>query len=90
MATSPDPVQPGSTQRGWLEQMARNPRPSAMVLFVISAALLAIPVYMGIQYKREYLNICLWGGAMAVLALGAGLVQLLRKPTTQEAPPTAV
>jgi hypothetical protein len=58
---------------GWIDSLTRSRRRAAIVLFVVAALLALIPLWMGIKYKSEYLSVCIWGGTLALLSLGAGL-----------------
>src|SRR5262249_36780014 len=57
-----------------------NRQRTALVLFVLAGLFLIIPIYMGVQFKGEYLNVCLWGTILVLICAGAGAWQLLREP----------
>jgi hypothetical protein len=63
------------------QQMDIRKKQVAYGFFAAALLLAIIPVWMGIQYRTEYLPVCLWGGALALIALGAGITQLLLPPT---------
>src|SRR5947207_3153583 len=79
MATSPETI-PSRSQQPWLEAMIRDPKKSAYAFFVLAAAFAAIPVTLGILYRTEYLTVCILGGVLSAIAIGAGLYQLSREP----------
>src|SRR5262245_48027700 len=68
----------------WLEAMTRDPKRSAYAFFVLAAAFAAIPITLGILYRTEYLIVCILGGVLSAIAVGAGLYQLLREPRADD------
>jgi hypothetical protein len=80
MATNTPTTSPTSAPPAWLVSLARNRKPVAYALFVAAVLLALIPVWIGYKYHAEYLSVCFWGGALALIALGAGIWALIAEP----------
>jgi len=78
MATSN--TSPNETQQSWLAALARHRLAVAYGMFALSALLALIPILGGYKYQAEYLNVCLWGAALSMIALGTGLTLRLHEP----------
>ena len=63
------------------QQIEATKKQVAYGLFIAAAVLTVIPLWMGIKYRTDYLPVCIWGGALALIAFGAGITQLLARPT---------
>ena len=79
MASSPEAPQKGPVQRQWLELLTRHSREAAYGFFAAAALLAIIPIWVGIQYRTEQMTVCVWGAILVLLALGAGLYEILRE-----------
>src|SRR5262249_32355163 len=82
MSTSPETTT--RQQQPWLEAMTRDPKRSAYAFFVLAVAFAAIPITLGILYHAEYVIVCILGGALSIIAIGAGLYQMLREPRAED------
>src|SRR5262245_8991988 len=69
-----------ASQNAIMAAIGGNRQRTALVLFVLAGLFLIIPIYMGVQFKGEYLNVCLWGTILVLICAGAGAWQLLRAP----------
>src|SRR3954447_7901653 len=78
MASSPESAPKAPVQRQWLEFLTRRNREAAYGFFVVAAFLAVIPIWVGIKFRSEQLTVCVWGAILALLALGAGLYEMLR------------
>src|SRR5947199_4881450 len=79
MASSPEAPQKGPVQRQWLELFTQHSREAAYGFFAAAALLAIIPIWVGIQYRTEQMTVCVWGAILVLLALGAGLYEILRE-----------
>src|SRR5262245_49400568 len=62
------------------EALGKLKQQVAIGLLILAALLALIPVFMGLKYRMEYLPVCLWGGALALVVMLAGLWRLLTEP----------
>ncbi len=69
------------TSENSFSQVEARKKRIAYGLFIAALVLAVIPIYMGIKYRMEYLPGCLWGGTLALVALGAGIAQLAAQPS---------
>jgi hypothetical protein len=63
------------------EALGKLERQTAIGLLVVAAAFCLVPILVGIKYRGEYLSVCLWGGALALVALLAGLWRFFAHPS---------
>lgn len=73
--TTPNP--PGK----WLTFVSAHPRRAANIFFFLCLLFAAIPIAVGAKFGRDYLTVSIWGGALALFMLGAGLWLSTRDPT---------
>src|SRR5262245_35045531 len=72
MASSEESKNVQQSGSAW-EALGRLERQTAVGLWVLAGLLSLIPIIVGIKYHMEYFLVCLWGGALALVALLAGL-----------------
>jgi hypothetical protein len=70
----------GRQRVDWLEVLGKNQKLTGIGLLVGAGLLLLIPILVGVFWRWEYADVCLWGAFLAVVAAFAGLWQLIREP----------
>jgi hypothetical protein len=65
----------------WLETLARRRKETGIVLLAVSVLFTLVPVFVVYKLEANYLALSIWGTALAILFLGAGLWQLLHEAT---------
>jgi hypothetical protein len=76
MSTSPQP----NTQQSWLDKLARNRRQASLVLYAAAAVLAIIPIWIGVKYRADYLDVVIMTTLLALVPLAAGLWNQVRDP----------
>jgi hypothetical protein len=76
MSRSDTPRQPAD----WLEVLGKERTVTGTALLVTAGLLLLIPILVGYFWRWEYLDVCLWGGFLALVAAFTGLWQFIREP----------
>jgi hypothetical protein len=76
MSTPPQPHAPQS----WLDKLAQDRRRTSLGLYVLAALLAIIPLWLGIKYRAEYVDVVIMTTLLALVPLGAGLWNQVREP----------
>jgi hypothetical protein len=79
MATTQETPPPRTDLTAW-DALGRLERQTAISLLVLAALFSLIPILVGIKYRGDYLAVCLWGGALALVALLGSLWRFFAHP----------
>lgn len=80
MTSSPTPTSQGQAPAPWIDFLTAKQRESAIALFVTTAVLAALPVFLFVAHRETYLGIAIWCLLLPALTLAVGVFQLTREP----------
>jgi hypothetical protein len=84
MTDTHDPLPRVDQSSTWLVRLNHNRKPAAYGLLVLALVLALIPLLTLIKVRWDYAPLTLWGGLMALIALGGGLYLLLRESPAEQ------
>ncbi len=83
MSTTHDPIPQGDVPPQWLIRLHQKRKQVAYVLLGLALLLALIPLATLIKFGWDSAPVTLWGGLLALIALGAGLYLTLAEPEGQ-------
>src|SRR5439155_4969642 len=80
MSETPQEPKPEQAVSGFIRLLIKRRWETAIACYVAAALLAIVPIWMGYKHGWEYASVCIWGGGLALVALGAGLTLHLFQP----------
>jgi len=72
------PSNPPQDRDAWFSGLARRTREAALVFAIVGVLFVLVPILVGIKYRADYLSVCIWGAAVAILAWAGAFWLLVR------------